>query len=361
MSKRILIVGQGIAGTCLAWEARRYGLDFTIIDSGSAQSASAASSGIMNPITGRNFVKSWMTDDFMQVGIETYEAMSLKYKQQLIHAAPMIRHIATIESQNVWDSKVIQEGYSAHMSNGPAIEDYKDILSDLHALGTVVSCHRVDVLTLLQLNRKQWIEEGFLVECTFLEEDLEIRKNNVIFRDAVYDAIVFARGWKGGKSSLWDTDTYRPAKGEVLLVRIPNMSSDYIIKYSKFIVPQGGDLFWVGTTWQWEFDDEGSEEDKSAELTTFLNSFLKLEYQILSRKAGVRPATKYRRPLIGSHKKHPHLFLCNGLGTKGVTMAPYWSRKIIEYISTNNLTESVSFTEAFHHAFLSQKKSRSNN
>lgn len=356
MRKRILIVGQGIAGTCLAWEAERQGLDFTIIDQGSSNSASAVSSGIMNPITGRNFVKSWMTDDFMRVGIETYEAMSHRYDEKLIHAAPMIRHIATIEIENVWDSKVLQEGYSEHMLNGPATEKYENVLNGLHALGTVLSSKRVDVAKLLKLNRDRWIGEGRLIEDSFLEEALEIRKSEIFFRNESYDAVVFARGWKGGESSLFRTDAYRPAKGEVLLVRIPNMSSEYIIKFSKFIVPQGEDLFWIGTTWQWEFENQETESAKSAELEDFLNTFLKLEFKILIRKAGVRPATKYRRPLIGSHPGHPNVFLCNGLGTKGVTMAPYWTRMIIEHISSNRLTEAVSFTEAFNHAFVPKVK-----
>jgi len=349
--KRILIVGQGIAGTCAAWEAEKIGVDFTIVDEGSSTSASAVSSGIMNPITGRNFVKSWMSDDFMRVGTETYKAMSLKYNQTLIHETPMMRHIASIESENVWHSKAIQEGYTSHMQSGPSVANYKSLLNDIHSLGTVTSSKRVDVADLLRLNRDSWKEERKIIEENFEEDKLEIGKDQVRFQSEAYDSLILAKGWKGGDGTLFKTDVYRPAKGEVLLVRIPNMPTDYIIKYNKFIVPQGGDLFWIGTTWQWEFDNAASEEHKSKELEEFLNDFLNLKYEIIERKAGVRPATKYRRPLIGSHKQYPHIFLFNGLGTKGVTMAPYWARQIIDHISGPNFGQAISFTEAYGHAF----------
>jgi glycine oxidase len=349
--KQILIIGQGIAGTCSAWEAERLGMDFTIVDKGSHNSASAVSSGIMNPITGRKFVKSWMSDDFMKTGCEIYEAMSQKYGQQLIHATPMIRHLASIEIENIWDSKSIQEGYSEHMQHGPAKEELKEILNGLQSLGTVVSSRRVDVANLLHFNRMRWLAEGRLTDSIFIEEELEIGKNEIVYNDKAYDALILATGWKGANGKLFETDSYRPAKGEVLLVRIPKMPSEYIIKYNKFIVPQGGDMFWIGTTWQWEFEDAKSESLKSLELEIFLNDLLKLEYEIVSRKAGVRPATKYRKPLIGSHPDHPTIFLLNGLGTKGVTMAPYWARKITEHISSSQLGEDIYFTDAYKSAF----------
>ena len=56
-----------------------------------------------------------------------------------------------------------------------------------------------------------------------------------------------------------------------------------------------------------------------------------MPYRILKHEAGVRPSSSDRRPIIG---KHPHLhrvFVCNGLGTKGVMLAPYVCKNFVHY------------------------------
>src|SRR5690242_11907361 len=65
MGADILIVGQGLAGTLLAWEFERAGISFTMVDDGHASAASLVAAGLLNPITGRRFVKSWHIDTLL--------------------------------------------------------------------------------------------------------------------------------------------------------------------------------------------------------------------------------------------------------------------------------------------------------
>ena len=48
-------------------------------------------------------------------------------------------------------------------------------------------------------------------------------------------------------------------------------------------------------------------------------------FEILSHNSGIRPTTKDRRPLLGRHTTLKRLHLLNGLGTRGVLMAPLLS------------------------------------
>src|SRR5882724_11305977 len=74
MSSDILIVGQGLAGTLLAWEFERAGIAFQIADAGHAESASRVAAGIINPITGQRIVKSWRVDTLLPTARESYRA-----------------------------------------------------------------------------------------------------------------------------------------------------------------------------------------------------------------------------------------------------------------------------------------------
>ncbi|MCD8528664.1 MAG: hypothetical protein LRY27_01495 [Chitinophagales bacterium] len=60
-----LIVGQGLAGSMLAFELLKQKKTVFIIDQGSGINASRQAIGLINPITGKRFVKSWKTDQLL--------------------------------------------------------------------------------------------------------------------------------------------------------------------------------------------------------------------------------------------------------------------------------------------------------
>ena len=62
-SSKILIVGQGLAGTVLGWSLDRAGIDWRMIDAGHENAASCVAAGVINPVTGLRWVKTWRVDE----------------------------------------------------------------------------------------------------------------------------------------------------------------------------------------------------------------------------------------------------------------------------------------------------------
>ena len=54
-----IVVGQGIAGSCLALELADRGARVEIVDDGWESAACLVAAGVINPITGKRLVKSW--------------------------------------------------------------------------------------------------------------------------------------------------------------------------------------------------------------------------------------------------------------------------------------------------------------
>jgi hypothetical protein len=48
--------------------------------------------------------------------------------------------------------------------------------------------------------------------------------------------------------------------------------------------------------------------------------------------AGIRPTVKDRRPLVGKHPKYPNLTVLNGLGTRGVMIAPTVAKALYDHL-----------------------------
>jgi glycine/D-amino acid oxidase-like deaminating enzyme len=56
------------------------------------------------------------------------------------------------------------------------------------------------------------------------------------------------------------------------------------------------------------------------------------ELEIEQHLAGLRPSTQDARPIMGEHPIHKGLFLLNGLGSKGASLAPLMTRQFAAYL-----------------------------
>lgn len=333
----------------LGWYAQQAGMSFHIYDTGASKSATAVSSGIINPVTGHRFVKSWMIDDLISVARKTYDEIGDYLGKKVITDYPIWRHIPDIQGENIWSSRHMDPAYEGYLGLPMKQNLDKIIFEDFHAWGVVSGGAVVDTRSLIKLCRERWIGQGALLEKDFDSAHLVIEEGRFIYESERYKHVILAGGIRGMATPWFKTDVYRPAKGEVLICRISGFYADRVIKYKKFLVPLGGDRYWVGSNY--DHDNTSLEPDPSGRelLEAWMQEGIKGDYEVLEHLSGIRPATKYRRPLIGRHASIPGLYLMNGLGTKGISLAPYFARRVIGSIASD---QSVPETSAFAKAFL---------
>ncbi len=77
---------------------------------------------------------------------------------------------------------------------------------------------------------------------------------------------------------------------------------------------------------------EQPTEKGKAFLITQLQKVLKVSFEIVEHQAGIRPTVNDRRPLIGLHPKYTAVGVFNGLGTKGVMLAPYFANQFFDFL-----------------------------
>jgi glycine/D-amino acid oxidase-like deaminating enzyme len=80
-----VIVGQGLAGSLIGFLLLKKGKKIGIVDNNFSTSSSMAAAGIINPITGRHFVKSWKTDELYPVFTQTYLEISELIQKKIFH------------------------------------------------------------------------------------------------------------------------------------------------------------------------------------------------------------------------------------------------------------------------------------
>src|SRR6185436_11207652 len=91
MSIDFLLIGQGICGTWLSYYLQKAGYSFLIIDEPNSTTASKVAAGIINPVTGRRIVKTWMIDELMPFISNAYKEFGIEFS------------IDTISQKNIVD------------------------------------------------------------------------------------------------------------------------------------------------------------------------------------------------------------------------------------------------------------------
>jgi glycine/D-amino acid oxidase-like deaminating enzyme len=70
-ASRSLIVGAGLAGTLMAWELEKRGVEFEVWDNG-ASSASKVAAGMYNPLSFKRLVEVWNATPHIEAMHKTY-------------------------------------------------------------------------------------------------------------------------------------------------------------------------------------------------------------------------------------------------------------------------------------------------
>lgn len=324
-----IIVGLGIAGSLVSHKLMSNGYSITVYDDDSPNAASRISSGIINPITGRRLVKSWMYEQLQEVFTSTYASIEETYQTQILEPTIIHRTSTSIKDDNLWRTIALNEAHLCKMNL--ADKPWEGKVNNYISFGGI-SGYKVNVSNLLDSVKTEIRSTHTLINDDFDYKSIELSDDFVVYDNTKAKKIIFCEGWKAIYNPFFDFVNLDPAKGEVLKIEIPSLRIKDILKHKLFIVPQTDGLYWVGSTYDWKQYDTSPTQEKLEYLTDTLKYILKEDFKIVDHLAGLRPTTTNRRPIVQLHPSHPNLAIFNGLGTKGASIAPYFANTLFELL-----------------------------
>lgn len=302
------IVGQGLAGTCLAWALWKRGAPFMLIDRGSGGSSRVAA-GMINPITGKNFEPSWRIADFLPEALKFFAEVESRIGMKVWHPFPVLRLAGSEKEWRKICSKLDDSTVKPWIAGEvPAPSGWAGAV-EVHGGG------RLDTLAFMNGSREFFAEMG----CYRRAEVSELTGAKMIRCDGS-DGLL-----SGGLGP------HRCAKGEILTVAAAAWDQTRIrIGAGGWLVPLGGGLFKVGSTYEWnELNDSPTEKgrDRVMEIAKMLggNDFI-----VVQHDAGVRPILRRSQPLIGPMASGGWMF--NALGSKGSLYAPGMADRLARWL-----------------------------
>lgn len=331
MNKRFnyILIGQGIAGTVLAHTLMNEGKTVLIIDEGLEHSTSAIAAGLYNPVVFKRLVKSWMADELIPFMDTFYTEAEQLLGENFYHKKQIVKLFADTAEREFWLKKADEE-VGSYLSK--TIDDHflTELIENPVGAAEVKSAGNLDTPTFLKAFHNYFLKKKCLLEAKFDYGDLSISEQGVSYRNQDADKLIFCEGYQAIQNPYFEWLPFKLTKGELLTVKLKEnavIPLDKVINKGVFILPLGANLYKVGATYEWENLTEHPTEKGKQELIEKLQKVLRVPFEIIDHRAGIRPTVLDRRPLIGLHPEHKALGIFNGLGTKGVMLAPYFAKQ----------------------------------
>ncbi|WP_026711909.1 NAD(P)/FAD-dependent oxidoreductase [Flavobacterium filum] len=325
-----LIVGSGLAGICFADVALKNNKSIRVIENYS-QNSSIIAGGLYNPVILKRFSEVWQAQKQLTLAVDVYESFEQQFKTKFDFKLPIYRKLFSFEEQNNWfvaaDKPLLAPFLSTHLQ----YRNYQGVDASF-GFGEVLQSGYVDTASLVKNFQTFLKSKEAFISSTFDYHNLKIEDNFLEYDTLQFKNIIFAEGFGLLANPFFNQLPLDGTKGELLIIKCPNLNLDVIIKSSVFILPLGNDLYKVGATYNWEDKTATPTEEGKQELLNNLKSILHLDFEIVEHLAGVRPTVKDRRPMVGTHPKHKNLHVLNGLGTRGVMLAPAMAKALFENI-----------------------------
>ena len=332
MRTDVLIVGQGVCGTFLGRELDRVGLSYIVIDEERRDSSSRVAAGLINPVTGRRIVKTWMIDALLPFVREAYSELG----GGLLKPVRVVDFFPTAQMRVAFVDRCAEGGDYLRLPSPSAEKEWDGVFRYELGYGVIESCYLVDMQGLLSKERDRMRVKGVLREERYEALELVVGEAGVRYRDIEARWVIFCDGVAGARQGFFERLPFAPNKGEALIIEAEGLAGaegvlggqGFVFKRGISLVPWAAGLYWVGSSYEWSFDDAGPTAGFRERTEAVLRDWLRVPFRTVEHFAAVRPATLERRPFVGLHPVYPAVGILNGMGTKGCSLGPFFARQL---------------------------------
>ncbi|MGZ5050255.1 MAG: NAD(P)/FAD-dependent oxidoreductase [Methylobacter sp.] len=323
-----LIIGQGLAGSLLAWELIQRGRKVIVADNG-RENASQVAAGLVNPVTGMRFVKSADVDTLLPAARQRYRQLGDFFGQEFYLEKSMLRLFRNdSEAQNA-GKRLGNPEYQAYL--GKIRQPSTGAIVAPFGLLEQKQTGYLSTGPLLASLKTFLIDRGSYRQADFEYNDLQLQPI-LRWNDITPKHIVFCEGHNATQNPWFSWLPFQPAKGEILTLTHKTDLPDKILNYGNWLVPLNADTIRTGATFDPNnLDTQITEAGKTALLNSLNHTVPGLgKADVVKHQANIRPCTLDKQPFIGPHPEHRNLFIFNGFGAKGSLQIPYYSRRFAD-------------------------------
>ncbi len=328
-----IIAGQGLAGSLLAWFLIKADKRVLVIEDRNCHGATEVASGLMHPVTGRRIVKSWRADEFIPNAVKLYQTIEQELNTHFFYNTPILEIYHDHGNRNDWMNRSVTSGIGEFIGKDYQANELPKSLKaplgglELKMTGWLNACQ-------FKNDMRQWLIDNHSYEEGNIDyHSLEKNEKHFQYQNITFEKLIDCRGYYSMLSKSWSYLPFNPAKGEeIIFTSDTDLWKDFIYHNTFKIIPSENNEYRFGATYSWNDTSNEITSEALEKLMNGLTSLLDAPFTITGQRAGIRPATKDRRPFMGAHPIEKNHFVFNGLGSKGVSTAPTLAKEMLDFL-----------------------------
>jgi glycine oxidase len=330
-----LIIGQGIAGSVLAWSLHWEDKTVHVLDRGSNITASRIAAGLITPFAGRRLSKAGDFDESLTVAKLFYRRVEKETGVSLFKEEPAERYFLDQAEREFF----LKERYETHRSEIELVNGANGGVKGFRMLRAA----RLRVSTFLEVTRRFFAEKGRFHQLELdSTNDIEVSETGVQVAKLAFvgQEVYFCQGYQPEKNPWFPGIPDAPARGEILRLEIPDRTVKQVVHQGFWLAPatdqkeeSSQNEYLLGATYDRENLDRNETQSGRDELLRGLKELTTENYRVLGHYSAIRAGMRTRRPIVARHEKYPHVAILNGMGSKASLMAPITAQQLLKQMA----------------------------
>lgn len=302
------------------------GIDFVIADRPINETASRVAAGLVNPLTGRAFRPGWRQEECLSAADSFYTETECLLDGNWWQKTPIYREIADEDQLEIWEERQVDEIASRYA--GPLFpwpDGWQGKGRAAYTRGSAV----LHVEGLVNSLRDHWLKTGRFVEAEIGFKDILEKEDGFFWNGSFFSHVVWCTGWEAGTHPEMQPLKGRPSKGTIIDLVFPELEWNAgVLHFGHWLVHHQG-MWRFGATYAWSWENPYEAEMPAVqELMNDLARRYDGRVDMIKARAAIRPIVRRSQPVAGPIPGLKNQYVFSGLGSKGVTTAP-WSAGVL--------------------------------
>ena len=315
-----IIVGQGIAGSFLAYEFIKNHKEILVFDECLSHTSSRIAGAVLHPLNTRTGKINFKKEEEIGHALKAYREFEAFLSNRFVYT----RKLLSVQNQfEVGDNGYITTPDSECQSALNVLEGKDETVC-------VEPVYQINGEHLLNELRNYLTENNSFFAGKLDSHHLKVYKDHVAYCDFKAKSVIFCNGTTPVENFVIPEEIIRNM-GNVLYLNIPELDNRYIYQKNNVrLSPLSSGLFWCGTNHDWNYTTPKPDLTWKNETILFLRQWLKTAFEVVDHKVAERPTTAGQLTICSKLSPHLKTFMINGLGTRGYTLAPILAKKLFK-------------------------------